>query len=545
MTRTAFSCAGVLACLLIAGCGQASRHRPRTTDGGTATVLLGAAPDSLDPSISYSTEGVEALWATNLPLLTYRHAEGAAGTQLVPALADGLPSVSADGLTYSLRLRPGLRYSDGRPVRASDFRRGIERAIRLNWGGKLFFLQTIEGAAAYDARKAGAIAGIAADDTSGHITIRLTHPYGPFAYLLAFPAAAPLPRGTPMRPLPQSPPVGVGPYTITSIEAGHGFTLRRNPGFAALHIPGLATGHLSTIKFRVTANPLIEGEQVLRNRADVFDASDVIPPSLLPQIRASATRRFAPRAAEETLYFFMNTRERPFDRLEVRQAVAYAVDRRAIRRLASGFLTPDCYLLPAGIPGHPTAPCPYGTKPDLAKARKLIAAAGATGARVAVWGRSSNPFAQFAVYYASVLRDIGLRPTLKLIADNLYFATVGNPRTHAQTGYGEWAEDFPDPSDFYLLLDARSIQPQNTVNLSRTADPRIQAALERLGGRPGAADPAGWDALDRHAAARAYLDVVGHRSVPKFLSNRIDFGSAIVSPVYLGDVTSWRLVAGR
>jgi ABC-type transport system substrate-binding protein len=241
----------------------------------------------------------------------------------------------------------------------------------------------------------------------------------------------------------------------------------------------------------------------------------------------------------------MNTRERPFDKLAVRQAVAYAVDRRAVQRLASGFLTPDCYLLPPGIPGHPTAPCPYGLKPDLAKARKLVAAAGATGARVGVWGRTSSPFSQIVVYYASVLREIGLRPTLKLITDKLYFPTVGNPRTRAQTGYGEWSEDFPDPSDFYLLLDARSIQPQNNLNLSMAADPQIQAALPRLGARPGAAEPAAWQALDRHAAARAYVEVLGHRSVPKFLSDRIDFGAAIVSPVYLEDVTSWRLVAGR
>jgi peptide/nickel transport system substrate-binding protein len=543
MTGPARKRAGVLAVLLLAGCGHADHAR--TANGGTATVLLGAAPDSLDPSVSYSTEGAEALWASHLPLLTYRHAQGGAGTQLVPALADRLPSVSADGLTYSLRLRPGLRYSHGRPVRASDFTRAIERAIRLNWGGKLFFLQTIDGAAAYDAGKSRDIAGVHTDDASRRITIRLTHAYGPFANLLAFPAAAPLPRGTPMRPLPQSPPVGVGPYTIGAIDGTHGFTLQRDPRFAALHLPGLPTGHLGTIKFRVTANPLTAAEQVLRNRADVFDAADVVPSTLLGQIRSAAARRFAQIPAEETLYLFMNTHERPFSSLAVRQAVVYAVDRRAVQRLASGFLTPDCYLLPPGIPGHPTAPCPYGSKPDLAKARKLIAASGAAGAKVGVWGRTSSPFSQIVVYYADVLRKLGLRPTLRLIEDKLYFPTVGNPRTRAQTGYSEWSEDFPDPSDFYLLLDARSIQPQNNLNLSMTDDLRIEAALPRLGARPGTADPGAWEALDRHATARAYLDVLGHRSVPKFLSDRIDFRTAIVSPVYLEDVTSWRLLAGR
>ena len=131
-----------LAMLACAGCG--GHHASRARDGGTATLLMGTAPDSLDPSVSYSTQGAEALWVTHLPLLTYRHAAGRAGTQLIPALARRLPAVSADGRTYTLLLRRGLRYSDRRPVRASDFPLAVERAIRLNWGNRSFFTTSIE-----------------------------------------------------------------------------------------------------------------------------------------------------------------------------------------------------------------------------------------------------------------------------------------------------------------------------------------------------------------------------------------------------------------
>jgi len=527
-----------LMALACAGCGGHGPARPGR-DGGTATLLMATAPPSLDPSLANSTEGAEALWVTNLPLLTYRHAEGEAGTQLIPALAQGLPAVSADGRTYMLVLRRGLRYSDGRPVRASDFTRAIERAIRLGSGYTSFFTTTIAGSAAFAARQARAISGIRTDDTSGRIVIHLVHPYGAFANLLAFPAAAPLPPGTPLRALPQAPPAGVGPYTLADIVPGHGFTLRRNRGFAGLHLPGIPTGHLTTVKVHVVANPAAETEEVLQNRADVLDASDAVAPGLLAQVR-DKRGRFALTPEQETMYFFMDTRSRPFDSLAARQAVEYAVDRRALQRLASGFLTPSCYFVPPAVPGHAVAPCPYGLRPDLSRARRLLRASGRAGASVTVWGRATSPFAEFARYYAGVLASIGLKPTLRLLTDSVYYPTIGSAGTHAQTGYAEWVQDFPDPSDFYALLDARSIQPRNNLNLSRVDDPTIQRALLSLEAQT-TVDARAWAALERHTAQQAYLVVIGQRSLPKFFSDRIDFRTAIISPVFLEDVSSWQL----
>src|ERR1700720_667086 len=55
--------------------------------GGTATVLMGTAPDSLDPQSGYTSQAAEADWLTYTPLLTYAHAEGQAGTKLIPGVA--------------------------------------------------------------------------------------------------------------------------------------------------------------------------------------------------------------------------------------------------------------------------------------------------------------------------------------------------------------------------------------------------------------------------------------------------------------------------
>jgi hypothetical protein len=101
-------------------------------------------------------------------------------------------------------------------------------------------------------------------------------------------------------------------------------------------------------------------------------------------------------------------------------------------------------------------------------------------------------------------------------------------------------QDFPDPSDFYALLDARSIQPRNNLNLGRVDDPTIQRALLSLEAQT-TVDARAWAALERHTAQQAYLVVIGQRSLPKFFSDRIDFRTAIISPVFLEDVSSWQL----
>jgi peptide/nickel transport system substrate-binding protein len=399
---------------------------------------MGTATDYLDPQEGYTTQAAEADWITYTPLLTYKHASGMAGTTLIPGLAKALPTVSSNGKTYTLTLRKGLVYSDGKPVKASDFPYTIERAIKLNWGGKSFFTNYIEGASAYDQGKAKSISGITADDATGKITIHLTTPFGAFANVIAFPSTGLVPTGTAMQNLSTNPPPGVGAYEITAVSPNRTFTLVTNPKFAALKLPGIPVGHLDKVVVKITSNTQSEAEQVLNNQADAFDAGDTIPPSLLTQIDAKAADRFARRTIPSTFYFFLNTREKPFNNPLAREAVNVALDRRAMVRLASGFLTPECYFLFEGIVGHPTSStCPYGSTnaaPDLAKARQLVQQAGLQGTPVTVWGETRSPRKQYVEYYASVLNQIGFKATPKIVSDSVYFPTIGNASTKAQTG---------------------------------------------------------------------------------------------------------------
>jgi peptide/nickel transport system substrate-binding protein len=546
----------VLACLPLAaaGCGGGGGNSSTGggggggggREGGSITILMGTAPDYLDPGEGYTTQAVEPDWISYTPLLTYRHAAGEAGTELIPGLASALPTISKDGRTYTLTLRKGLVYSNGQPVRASDFPATIERSIKLNWGGKSFFTNYIEGASAYDTGKASSISGITADDATGKIVIHLSTAYGAFGNVLAFPSAALLPKGTPAKNLSNDPPPGVGPYTITEVVPNRSFTLIKNPRFASFHIPDIPLGHLDKIEVSITSNTQSEAQQVLSNQADVFDAADTLPPALVPQIQARAADRFSKEEQPSIYYFFLNTTKKPFNDQRAREAVNYALDRRAMVRLASGFLKPACFFLPEGMVGHPTGPCPYGSlgAPDLAKARALVRQAGLEGYPVTVWGQNRSPRKEYVEYYTSVLNKIGFKATEKIIADATYFPTIGNSATDPQTGFADWLQDFPNPSDFYLLMDAKSIQPKNNENFSKIDDPHVQAELAVLNAVPSTklqTAGARWRALDEYVAKKAYQVVYGSELYPKFFSNRLNFQAAVFHPLYLNDWSTLQL----
>jgi peptide/nickel transport system substrate-binding protein len=518
-----------------------------TAAAPTVTIVYGTAPDYLDPQKSYTTQGGEATWVSYLGLYTYAHKSGAAGGTVIPALATALPTVSNGGKTYTMTLRKNLVYSNGKAVKASDFRYSIERALKLTWGGDSFYTGNIVGAAAYSTGKSSTISGIVTNDATGTITIHLLAPYGAFLNILAFPSSGLVPTGTAMTSLTNNPPPGVGPYMITNVVPDKSWVGAINPYYAKEAIPGIPQGSV-TIDARVESNTATETEDVLNNTADLFDTGDSITPSLLPQIKSTAASRYSTIPVVQNFYFFLNVTEKPFNNQLVREAVDIAVDRRVLAKLSGGTITPGCFFLPPGMVGHPTGACPYGINPDgapnVAKAKALIQQSGDAGAAVTVYSEERVPRTQYCQYWASVLNEIGLKATIKPIADALYFPTIGTLKLHPQTGFADWDEDFPNPGDFYLLLDKNSITPTNGLNYGAVNDPKIQNAITKLDAIPSsqlnqyASD---WTALDEYTASKAYDIVFGYQTWPEFVSTRINFKDLIVQPSYGWDWTSIHL----
>lgn len=509
----------------------ATRNTPR------ATVVEASFPDSLDPQVGETTASTEATWNVYLGLYTYAHAAGTAGTKIIPALAASLPKIGNGGKTYVITLRKGLHYSNGAPVKASDFAHAVERAIKLNWANKSFLTEHIEGGEAFDEGKASSISGIEVNDSTGVITIKLTAPYGPFLNVLAFPAAGLVPGNTPMKPMPNDPPPGAGPYEIAKVKLNRSFEEKVNPHWASQAIEGIPTPK-SNVLVRVQSNSNAEAEEVLSGNADLFDWNSPLPPAAVQQAKREASSRYDVKPVAQVTFFFLNVTEPPFDSPLARQAVQYALNRAAFQRLAAGYLTPGCYLLPPGIVGHPSAPCPYGeasSTGDVSKAKELVARSGTAGDEVTVWGLGASPYREYVDAYTQTLKAIGYNASEKIVSPATYFPTITSLKTKAQTGFAEYTQDFPNPVDFYQLIDGKSIHPEGNTDLSVARDELIESEVEKLGGAPASQLPskaAAWEALDRHTAKEAYLAVVGYQDAPELASSRVSFGALVFSPVY-------------
>ena len=512
-------------------------------------LVMGTAPQSLDPGLDYTTQGSEVNWLVYTGLTTYKHASGAAGGNLIAGLGTALPTISDGGKTYTVTLRKGLVFSNGKPVVASDFLYTVERAIKIPWGGSgSFITPVIVGATAFSTGKSKTISGITTNDATGKIVIHLTAPYGPFDNVLAFPALGIIPTGTPMTAQPTSPPPGVGPYEVTNIVANQSFSVVKNPHWAAIAVPGIPAGH-DNIDVKISSNVTANALSVLNNSADVFDWADTIPGSLLTQIQSQAASRYKQvNLGGSTYYVFLNSTEKPFNNQLAREAVVTGLNEDAMSRLGSGTLAPACFFLPPAVPGHPTGACPYGTPGtgNLTKAKALVKQSGMAGQPVTVWSETRSPRQQWMTYYTQFLNSIGFKATQKVIADATYFTTIGESKSvHPQTGFADWNQDFPNPVDFYgVLLDGKAILPTDNENFGQTNDPYINAQVAKLGATPSTqlgSVVKQWQALDEYVAKKAYVAVFGYQKFPFFTSTRINYPGLIFQPIYGWDLTSFQL----
>ncbi len=519
-------------------------------EGKAMTIGYFAQPDSLDPAFGFTIPSNAVLTQVYLPLLTYERVEGPAGTTLMPGLAEELPEVSADGTSYSLRLRRGLAYSDGSPVKASDFEHAIRRILNLASPAAALY-EPIAGAIEYEegGRPEADIPGIETDDRTREISIRLERPYAAFEHLLAVPFAAPVPADTPFREHDETPAAQHRPVpdhearSRTASSCSSAIRSSRRSGSRACPRQS-STGSRS----RSAPTGRVLAQDVLTGELDYM--SDSPPPDLLPRVKEEAGDRYEQHRTASTIWFFLNGRLPPFDDARVRAAVNYAVDKRAVARVYAGQLQPGCSFLPRGLTGYDeeldSSGCPFGDPaepPDLVRARALIRAAGAEGTKVTVWGYDQSPQKDVVQAYAEMLNQIGLETEVKLVEFSVWRQVIGSAETRAQTGFEGLSPAFFHPLAFFSLVHGDAIRPENNRNTSNIDDPRINRTLDRLERERDTDAVAGdWAELNRYLVSQGYLVPVGHRIRGTFVSDRIDFENCtFFHPIYLEDFSRFCL----
>jgi peptide/nickel transport system substrate-binding protein len=513
--------------------------------GGTLHVLQPAiqggatgpwTADNVDSANGYNGWGILPL--TNDGLVAFRRVGGRQAATLVADLALAIPAPTDGGRTYTFRLRPGVRYSTGATVHAVDIRRGIERLLRRAGVSSTpgSYYAGIDGARRCSPRRCDLSSGVTVDDRADTITFHLGGPDSDFLEKLALPSAVAVAPGVGARisrPLPAT-----GPYGIARMPPPASVILVRNPRFVP--IDGRPDGFPDRIEINTGAPGSAPIRAVENGRADFFGGGFGLPAAVRAKLEALGTRYAAQlhtTPAWATVYAFLNTRVAPFDNLDVRRALNYAVDRSAFAALKGGpgYATPTCQFLPPDFPGYRPY-CPYTAgaaglgrawrAADLARARRLVAHSRTRGMHITVVAPRIFLNSE-TVLIARLLQRLGYRTTTRSLPENVsLFDYVGDSRHRAQIGVLQWEADYPSGSGYLQpVFSCAAFVPGDAsqLNDSEFCDRRTDRLMHRAQrlpfGDPGA--DALWAAADRRIVDQAAVVPLTNPAAVSFVSRRV------------------------
>jgi peptide/nickel transport system substrate-binding protein len=508
-------------------------------EGGTLKGAYSESPDYMDPQLSYTAQGWTAMRPVYIPMLYYKSGEGQEGSEIVPGLAKEMPKVTNGGKTYTMFMRPGLKYSNGEEIKAGDFKYAVERAFVTNSGGSPFY-SSIVGAEQFAKTKKGGISGIKVNEKTGEIVINLEGPRGTFENELALMFVAPVPQGTPMEDESASPPPASGPYYITESQPNRGWTYERNPYWEkdnAKQLTEIPSGKVDKIEMEVLPNQATQVNEI--ESGELNWLFDPVPADRLQQVKEKfegSQLRLEPTIS--TLYFWMNMTEEPFNNKKVREAVNYAVDPAALERIYTGLIKGSQQILPPGMPGYKK----FELYPhNMQKAKELMAESGVKDKEITVWTDTRNPNPEVGAYYEGVLKELGFKTELKVVNANNYFTVLGNLSTpNLDTGWSDWFEDYPHPNDFFdILLNGESIQQTNNENFSQSNIPALNKKIDKLASEQlGPQQEKEYAELDEEFMKEAAWAPYGTETETLFVSEDINLENIIWNPTFETELSS-------
>jgi peptide/nickel transport system substrate-binding protein len=525
---------GVLAAALAIVVHARATDAADAPQGGIFKISLAvqAGLDSMDPALSFTAAGWALLDTTCLRLMSYPDRPPPAGFRLVPEAATSVPRLSRDLKTVTFTIRSGFRFSDGRAVHASAFARAINRTLApaVRSPGAMF-TRDIVGAADVLAGKRTSASGLVARGNT--LVVRFTRPAPDFAALTALPYFCAVPPTLPADPEGLALFPSAGPYHVVDYRPGERVVLRRNPFYGGTrphHVDG----------FDVDLQAPSPTEMVARvDRGDADWGLSLAPvfldsPLDLEHRYGIKGPRFFVRPGLTLRMLAFNTSRPLFrDNSKLRQAVNFALDRRAIQAVGGGPLAgqlTDQYL-PSLVPGFRDADIYPLDSPNLARARELAQGNLRSGKVVLYTTDFVQPLA-VAQLAKQQLAEIGLQVEIKAFPVHIQKAEYLNQLVASDEPWDMalvvWYPNLPDSLAYInLLLDGRNIGVSNVAHFASSsfdAEMRRAAATLEATKRQEA-----YGALDvrlaRDAAPLAALSVLSEAT---FVSKRV--GCIVLRP---------------
>jgi ABC-type transport system substrate-binding protein len=463
-----FLIAAAAALALAAAAPFAAAQTPK--QGGAAVVTFNNDLTTLDPHVGYDWQNWSVIKSIFDGLMDYKPGT----TELDPDLAESY-TVSEDGLTYTFKLRPGLKFHNGRAVTAADVKYSLERAINpatQSPGGGYFGM--IKGYDEVAGGKAQELSGVTAQDDST-VVINLTRPDATFLHLMAINFSYVVPKEEVEKAGADwgKQPVGTGAFKFVEWIPGQRIVLERNQDYFRQGVP-----YLDRLTFEFGQDPTVAVLRLKKGEVDIV--GDGIPPAQFTEVMADPANKDLIAVGEQlhTGYVTMNVTQAPFDNVKVRQAVNMALNKERIVRLINNRGGPATQALPPAMPAYNSDNKGYAYDPEAAK--KLLAEAGAGEISTELYAMNVDPNPRIAQAIQQDLAAIGIKAEIRSLAQAEVIAAGGAGKAPMiWSGGMAWIADFPDPANFYYGILGCAGAVEGGWNWSKYCNKELDGRAEK------------------------------------------------------------------
>ncbi len=427
---------------------------------------MNADPTTLDPALIVDVPGASIAAKLFNGLVRLNES-----LDISPDIA-GKWEISGDGLKYRFSLRKGVKFSNGREVRAGDFKYSFERILEPRTKSpNIWVFDKVKGTKEYREGHAKEVSGFKVIDDYT-FEIRLKRPFSPFLSMLTMTAAYVVPReevkkwGVDF----SSHPAGAGPFVLARWLPNREVALERRKGY----FEGAAT--VKGIVYKIIPEDLTAITEFELGNLDVIS----LPASAYAKFRNDSrwSGHILSLKGLNTYYLGLNASKPPLNDVELRKAVSYALDRKKILdtfyegrgRLAAGPV-PDLlrkWDLDAGLRDL------YGYSPD--KSKDIVRKKSRGGIDVALYITADPDVVDLAEIIQSYLADVGIRVHIKQLEWSAYKEAIN--RGEPDMFWLSWWADYPDAENFlFPLFHSSNFGPAG--NRTHYADKEVDALIEQ------------------------------------------------------------------
>jgi ABC-type transport system substrate-binding protein len=449
---------------------------------------------------------------------------------LVAALAQDLPTISKDGLTYTISIRPDAMFAGPgftpRAVTAEDAAYGMERALDPNtkpapsWGGGYLF--PIKGAAEFASGKASSVSGIKVVDPST-LQITLTQPTSTFVYDMTIATSWPVPKEAVGATFGDSP-VGAGPFFLDKWNKGSSIVLKANPGYVDPTFP-----YLDELDLALNVDPNTQVLQLQNGTIDVPAEPFFLPQAAIQQLKQDSAITMTPTSGPTVYYWALNN-EGILKNADLRKAVAMVINRDVTKQFGTEARAwTQIYSSVTKQTDPNVTSIPYAPS----DAKTLLTQAGYNGETIKVIYDATDPFASaMSTSVQQELQAIGVKVEIKGLQQAAYFGDAGynNPKNYDMLPT-YWREDYPDGQDYISTNFVCAQVAPPGLNVARYCNKQLDSMLAQSDALPFGSER---DQLLKQIQQTVITDVAGVGTMqvdwPAISTQRV--GALVTIPTY-------------